>query len=174
MYTLITGGQACGKSTYAQILAEKEKPNRVYIATAQIFDEEMRIKVDNHIKERGENFFTVEEPFNPIDAFKKALTYNPNVILMDCITMWTSNLLLKHEKDDDSIIFEKVDKFIDFLKKNDIPKTIFVTNEVGWGIIPENTLARRYVRILGTVNKKFAKLCNNVFLMVSGIEVKIK
>jgi len=173
---MVTGGQSCGKSTFAQKTAEKVDGKRVYVATAQAFDEEMKIKIQRHIEERENKFDTIEEPLELDKAILKTKDYD--VVLLDCLTMWTSNIILNNENDEESTVEKFLDDFLKSLEKlkNDsqIQELIIVTNEVGWGIIPGNKLSRIFARLLGTVNKKIATISNEVYMMVSGIEVKIK
>lgn len=173
---MITGGQSCGKSTFAQKKAEKIEGKRVYLATAQAFDEEMKIKIQRHIEERADIFDTIEEPLEIDKAILKTNKYD--TVLLDCLTMWTSNIILNNENNEEEAIEKYLEKFIESiseLKENsNIKQLIIVTNEVGWGIIPGNKLSRIFARLLGTVNKKIAELSDEVYMMVSGIEVKIK
>ncbi|BBE31981.1 adenosylcobinamide kinase/adenosylcobinamide phosphate guanyltransferase [Tepiditoga spiralis] len=170
---LITGGQACGKSTYAQKLAEMEKKPRVYIATARPYDEEIKEKIRKHVEMRKNNFITIEES---VDLSSALLKEKAEVVLIDCLTMWTSNILLDNENNYEEIIEKELLKLKDTLKKisKKTKKVIFVTNEVGWGIIPSNKLSRIYVNLLGRVNKFIASISDEVYMMMSGIEVKIK
>ena len=173
---MVTGGQSCGKSTFAQKAAEKVDGKRVYVATAQAFDEEMEIKIQKHIDERADRFDTIEEPLEIDKAILKTKDYD--VVLLDCLTMWTSNIILNNEKNEDMAVEKYLESFINSLEKlksnSNIQKLIIVTNEVGWGIIPGNKLSRVFARLLGTVNKKIAEISDEVYMMVSGIEVKIK
>lgn len=170
---LITGGQACGKSTYAQKLAEMEKKPRVYIATARPYDEEIKDKIKKHVEMRRDNFLTIEEP---IDLSSALLKKSAEVILIDCLTMWTSNILLDNENNYEEVLEKELLKLKDTLKvlNKKTKKVIFVTNEVGWGIIPSNKLSRIYINLLGRVNKFIASISDEVYMMVSGIEVKVK
>jgi adenosylcobinamide kinase/adenosylcobinamide-phosphate guanylyltransferase len=173
---MVTGGQSCGKSTFAQKTAEKIIGKRAYIATAQAFDEEMKIKIQRHIDEREDRFDTIEEPLELDKAILKTKEYD--VVLLDCLTMWTSNIILNNENTEETAVEKYLENFIKSLEelKNEskIQKIIVVTNEVGWGIIPGNKISRIYARLLGNVNKKIAKIADEVYMMVSGIEVKIK
>jgi adenosylcobinamide kinase/adenosylcobinamide-phosphate guanylyltransferase len=173
---MVTGGQSCGKSTFAQKTAEKIIGKRAYIATAQAFDEEMKIKIQRHIDEREDRFDTIEEPLELDKAILKTKEYD--VVLLDCLTMWTSNIILNNENTEETAVEKYLENFIKSLEelKNEskIQKIIVVTNEVGWGIIPGNKISRIFVKLLGNVNKKIAKIADEVYMMVSGIEVKIK
>ncbi len=164
MIKLITGGVKSGKSSYAVNLALKYKPERIFIATAEPFDEQMRKRIENHKKQRLNLFKTIEEPIYLTEALKQS--DKATVCIIDCITVWTGNLLHYNK-------LNQIDKFIKSLKKQTID-TIIVTNEVGMGIIPDNRLARDYMDILGEINAKIASLADSVTLMISGIPIKIK
>lgn len=169
----ITGGQACGKSTFAQQEAEKFTSDRTYIATARIWDDEIKAKVNKHIEQRGNKFSTIEEPVDLKGAIEKAVE-NSRVILIDCLTMWVNNVIIDEDEDG---VEKRLKELVDTLKNlsnKEALEIIFVSNEVGWGIIPGNELSRKYVRVLGNVNKAIASLADECYLMVSGIPVKIK
>ena len=163
---LITGGTRSGKSVVAEnlILTYTNKP--VYIATAKIFDYEMAQRISKH-KNRRENLWIEYEAYTDlVDVIKKTDYLGPR--LVDCLTMWLNNL-----------IFEKIDwksevsKLVECLVKQEQP-IIIVTNEVGSGIIPENNLARQFSDIVGETNSIVAKNVDTVFLVVSGVSLKIK
>ena len=167
--TFITGGSRSGKSSYALELAAKYS-KRGFIATAIAFDDEMKLRILKHRKERDNNFITVEEPHNIAKAITE-LEHKVDVIIIDCITVWVSNLLYKYGEDktefDETIfLFGKI--------KNTNCDIIIVSNEVGMGIIPENKLARHFRDVAGFINQQIAKLSEEVILMISGISVKIK
>ncbi|MCX5781397.1 MAG: bifunctional adenosylcobinamide kinase/adenosylcobinamide-phosphate guanylyltransferase [Elusimicrobia bacterium] len=159
---LITGGVKSGKSTLALELALKIPKPRVFVATSVPFDSEMRSKIKRHRTERGNGFILHEEPTEISALIEKA---KANVVLIDCVTTWVGNLM--HYGKNTNLYFANL---LDSLKGNEI----LVTNEVGHGIIPENPLARDYLNLLGNINKSLAKRADEVYLMVSGIKVKIK
>ncbi len=173
--TFITGGQASGKSTKALEIALAYPAPRVMIATAQAYDEEMKEKIRRHQEERRERFITLEEPFDLPKAFEQALTLRPTVVVIDCLTMWVSNLLLAEKTERISAL---TDRFIAALDQAAPPteslRVIMVSNEVGFGVIPANALSRAYIVLLGSVNKAIAKACDQVLLMISGLPVIIK
>ena len=163
---LITGGTRSGKSVVAEnlILTYTNKP--VYIATAKIFDDEMAQRISKH-KNRRKNLWIEYEAYTDlVDVIKKTDHLGPR--LVDCLTMWLNNL-----------IFEKIDwksevsKLVECLVKQKQP-IIIVTNEVGSGIIPENKLARQFSDIVGETNSIISKNVDTVFLVVSGVSLKIK
>lgn len=174
---LVTGGARSGKSKFAESLAlEIGGGKAAYIATAQIFDDEMAHRVKLH-KERRKNFWTTyEAPFN---AEKIILTAaeNFNAILFDCVTIYLSNFICSANLDDLEKIYRDVELLIDNLidaAKNSNTTIIFVSNEVGAGIVPENKLARIFRDIAGLANQKIAKQADKVFLTVAGISFDIK
>lgn len=174
---LVTGGARSGKSLFAENYANKVGKSIAYIATAQIFDDEMRYRVALHKKRRPENWRTFEAPFDAEEAMKEAVACN-DTVLFDCLTIYTSNMLLAYgEGDDYAGRYEKImDKIQQLLESADSGSAtvIFVTNEVGQGIVPDNALAREYRDLAGLVNQKVASRAAEVYLSVSGIAVDIK
>ena len=173
---MVTGGARSGKSKFAESLALKLGNNKAaYIATAQIFDEEMKYRVKLH-QERRKNFWTTYEA--PFDADKIILTAAENfdVILFDCVTIYLSNFLCAADIDDEKIYRDAEDlvqRLID-AAKNSNATIIFVSNEVGLGIVPENKLARIFRDIAGLANQNIAKHAEKVFLTVAGLAVDVK
>ncbi|MGB9615585.1 MAG: bifunctional adenosylcobinamide kinase/adenosylcobinamide-phosphate guanylyltransferase [Fervidobacterium sp.] len=163
---LITGGVKSGKSSFALKLA-KSYNRKAFLATGVPFDEEMRKRIEKHKKERSEDFDTYEEPINVVEILDR-IDGKYDVIVFECVTTYLGNLYYY-----DLSIEEHIDKFVDGLK-NMKSEIIIVTNEVGWGVIPENELARKYVETLGKLNSKLASLSHKVYLIISGIEVQIK
>jgi len=174
---LVTGGARSGKSSFAEKLALKIGNGRAaYVATAQIFDDEMNFRVKLHKARRGDNWQTFEAPF---DAEKEILTAAEtfNAILFDCVTIYVSNFLCAANLDDEKFLYDNmrglIQKLIDAAKSSDAT-TIFVTNEVGGGIVPENKLARRFRDLAGLANQMLAAQAEKVFLTVAGIAIDIK
>ena len=174
---LVTGGARSGKSSFAEKLALKiGKGQAAYVATAQIFDDEMNFRVKLHKERRGDNWQTFEAPFN---AEEKILAAGEtfNAILFDCVTIYVSNFLCAANLDDEKFLYDNlrglIQKLINAAKKSDTT-TIFVTNEVGGGIVPENKLARRFRDLAGLANQMLAAQADKVFLTVAGIAIDIK
>lgn len=167
--TFITGSARSGKSSYALSLAEKQKKDVVFLATATAFDQEMKIRIKNHQNERPSTWKTIEEPID-IDIALQKISKNTCVIL-DCLTLWLSNMyLVEMEKTKRT---QKMEYFLNTL--SDIASSIIiVSNEVGWGIVPENKIAREYRDELGSLHQSIAILSNEVILMVAGLPVTIK
>ncbi|HJO93047.1 MAG TPA: bifunctional adenosylcobinamide kinase/adenosylcobinamide-phosphate guanylyltransferase [Victivallales bacterium] len=169
MIYLLTGGVRSGKSSYALVLAQKAvRP--FYIATAWAGDGEMEERIKNHKAERGECWTTIEETITLDQAITQAISSGSDCIVIDCITMWVSNLLMGDKID----IQLQVNNFIDELERINKTDIIMVTNEVGLGIVPDNELSRKYRDLLGFTNQKLAKVAEKVIFMISGILMEIK
>ena len=167
--TLITGGGRSGKSRVGHEAALRF-PRRVFIATAVSCDAEMADRIARHQQERGNAFRTVEEPVRLAEAIQQAAS-GTDVILVDCLTVWLSNLL--YERQSNLQPQPQIDALLELLK-NPPCELIFVTNEVGMGIIPDNALAREFRDLTGSVNQKVAALADNVIFMVSGLPIFMK
>ena len=168
---LVIGGCRSGKSVFALNTAEKIAPdNRIFIATGLQLDQEMKVRVLRHQAERGPEWATIEAPIQlPAAIIKYAET--GRVLLVDCITMWLSNLILDQET------APNINGFIEDVKaslKKPACPVILVTNEVGTGIVPENRLAREYRDLVGSVNQQLAELADQVVMVIAGIAVWIK
>lgn len=165
---LVLGGAKSGKSTYAESIIERLDPPFVYIATAQALDEEMKQRVRIHRMRRMERWETIECPTALPDTLMD-LRGKGNPVLVDCITLWLSNLLCFTDFDPE----QSVNDLCNALPKVDYPLVI-VSNEVGSGIVPENALARRYRDLAGTVNQRLAKACASVTLVTAGLPLQLK
>lgn len=164
--TLILGGARSGKSSFALSLA-RSKGTVTFIATALPLDEEMKERIDNHKRERPTYWETIEEPIELLPAMKGV---NSEVIILDCLTIWVSNLL---EGYTDEEIMRKAEEVA--LYARDInSEVITISNEVGLGLVPEYPIGRRYRDLLGKVNQIFAKYANKVFFMIAGIPLEVK
>ncbi|MAF65982.1 MAG: bifunctional adenosylcobinamide kinase/adenosylcobinamide-phosphate guanylyltransferase [Planctomycetes bacterium] len=173
--TLITGGCRSGKSRYALLRAEQSHENRVYVATCPALDDEMEKRIARHQSERsGRGWTTLESPLSPASVLAKTGAAS---VIVDCLTLWVSNLLFDAEQHDRSLDESQITEHARQLVlaarrcKNDV---FLVTNEVGWGIVPENQLARRFRDLAGRCNQQVAGDADDVILMVSGIAVPIK
>lgn len=169
--TFITGGCRSGKSTYALQLAERLPAEKsIFIATCAPQDEEMKQRVAKHQRQRSRNWITIEEPLRLPEAILQN-SRREEVILIDCLTLWVSNLLM--ETDDAKQLEQTISKLIHSLEKAKGP-VVLVSNEVGTGIVPENRLARQYRDIIGLVNQAVAQTAGKVIWMVAGIPATIK
>jgi len=167
---LITGGCRSGKSRFALDYANRNFSKKLYLATCEALDEEMAARIENHKKLRGPGWETVEEPISVVDKIEE-LENRVEVVLLDCITLWLSNLLLKW--DDDLRIMDEVDKLIRIIQQSQT-SFIFVSNEVGMGIVPADPLSRRFRDVSGMVNQRIAEAAGMIVFMVSGTPIYLK
>jgi adenosylcobinamide kinase/adenosylcobinamide-phosphate guanylyltransferase len=166
----ITGGCRSGKSRYALDYANRHFSKKLYLATCEVLDQEMAQRVENHKKMRGPEWQTVEEPLEVVEKVRR-YGDEAEVVLLDCITLWLSNLLLKW--DDDSKVTGEVDRLIETLKKSQA-SFLIVSNEVGMGIVPADPLSRRFRDLSGTANQRIAEVADTLILMVSGLPIFLK
>jgi len=167
--TLLTGGSRSGKSRHALQLS-KAFSKKIFLATAEPLDEEMRKRIEIHQAERGKDWITREEPLDITNVVKnEAEKYE--VLVLDCITLWLSNLFMNNENRD--TILSKLHHFIAECKKTKI-HVIVITNELGSGIIPMDPSARAFRDVAGEANQILAAEFDEVINMVSGIPVVIK
>jgi adenosylcobinamide kinase / adenosylcobinamide-phosphate guanylyltransferase len=169
--TLITGGARSGKSGYAigRALAHRG-PRRIFVATGQPLDDEMRARIAHHRASRPPEFETIEEPMKVVAALA-ALNGRADVVVLDCVTLWVSNLMAIHP--DDAAILSETDGLAGTLRAAAYASVI-VTDEVGAGIVPDNPLARRFRDLLGWSNQKVANIATEVILMVAGQPLRVK
>ncbi len=169
--TLVIGGCRSGKSGHALVKGEAVAgKNNLFLATCAPQDEEMVKRVQRHQLERGDQWQTIEAPLDLVGLLAE---HGPrcDVMLIDCLTLWVTNLLMAHEEDDH--IIQQMKALQDAISAPPCP-VILVTNEVGTGIVPENSLARRFRDLTGWCNQKLAAVCDEVVWMVAGIPVTIK
>jgi len=168
----ITGGARSGKSSFAEKLASTLGKNVIFLATAEALDKEMAARIKKHKTKRNSIWKTVEEPIN-IDILNKFKNFEGAVIL-DCITLWLSNMIHKFgiEVAKDRILGD-IQILLKTVKTSKFT-LIVVSNELGMGIVPENKLAREFRDIAGRCNQLIARMSDEVYLMISGIELKIK
>ncbi len=165
---LITGGVKSGKSRWAQQLAESLPPPYGYLATGEARDEEMQARIARHQADRGEEWETREEPL-ALAAALREMEGRYRVILVDCLTMWLTNLLLRQEAE----VAGARRQLREVLQSMATP-VILVGNEVGWGIVPENPLARRFRDEAGGLHQELAALADLVVLVVNGLPLCLK
>ena len=164
---LITGGQRSGKSSKAEELALSLSPNPVYMATAHIWDEEFRERVRKHQARRGPQWTNIEE--------ETALSQHDmtgRVVVIDCVTLWLTNFFFANNSDVDKSLGLAKAEFDRFTEPD--ATYIFVTNEIGSGGVSENAIQRKFTDLEGWMNQYIASKSDEVILMVSGIEVKVK
>lgn len=174
----ITGGARSGKSSFAERLAETLDKSMIYLATAEALDDEMKQRVINHRKRRGNKWVTVEEP---IDVERVIEEYDNSgyVILLDCLTLWITNLVLKggnpcspEEMHESDAVLNRV-KALAEITRDSRADVIVVSNEVGMGIVPGNAVSRIYRDVQGRSNQVFARKADEVYFMVAGLPVEI-
>ena len=167
MITFVTGGARSGKSSFALSSASGIQGRRAYIATAQALDVEMKDRIGKHKQERSSAWDTFEEP-QAISKLVREIGGKYDVILLDCLTLWLSNLMM-----DNADIPAALDSFIAAVKEC-TAELFIVSNEVGMGIVPDNEMARMFRDHAGTMNRSAAEAADRVYLLCSGIPVRIK
>jgi adenosylcobinamide kinase / adenosylcobinamide-phosphate guanylyltransferase len=169
--TLITGGARSGKSSFALSLGLQNYSKRAFIATAVPFDQEMKERISRHRRERGRQFNTIEEPID-LSRVLTALPGGTEVAVVDCLTVWLGNLYHRFQ-DKEKEVRVRVEAFLAHLD-HPVCDLILVTNEVGWGIVPENPLARSFRDMAGHVNRSAAQKAACAYLLCCGIPLPLK
>ena len=178
---LCSGGARSGKSEFAEQLALSLKGRKAYIATGQAFDDEMKDRIKKHQLRRGKEWITFEIPLHLHKNWEQIKNVS-DVILIDCLTMFTSNHVFAHgdinTQEDanriESIILEELRLLLQAINNSNDKTVIFVTNEIGLGIVPENKLARYFRDITGRVNREVASAANKMYLTISGVTIELK
>ena len=178
---LCSGGARSGKSEFAEQLALSLKGRKAYVATGQAFDDEMKDRIKKHQLRRGKEWITFEIPLYLHKNWEQIKNVS-DVILIDCLTMFTSNHVFAHgdinTQEDanriESIILEELRLLLQEINNSNDKTVIFVTNEIGLGIVPENKLARYFRDITGRVNREVASAANKMYLTISGITIELK
>jgi len=164
--TFVLGGAASGKSAFAEQLIVLSRKKQIYLATSQVFDDEMRQKVKRHINQRGDGWTTIEAPF---DLGPALADLGPNdICLIDCATMWLTNHLLA-ENDLDQV----QSALLQALESCHAP-VVIVSNEVGHGIVPDNALSRRFREAQGRLNIALAAQADLVVQVTAGLPLVLK
>lgn len=163
---LITGGARSGKSALAEKLTLQMGNRAIYIATAQAHDAEMADRIAHHQARRGPEWQTVQAPLDLLGALRAHDDGPPR--LVDCITLWLTNLILS-----DRDWRAELRALCDALPDLRAP-VVFVTNEVGSGIVPDNALARQFRDAAGFANQELATACDALYLCVAGHSIKVK
>jgi adenosylcobinamide kinase / adenosylcobinamide-phosphate guanylyltransferase len=169
--TFITGPSRSGKTRLALKIALSYPEPRGYLATAQALDEEMALRIRRHQEEREGKFETIEEPLQ-LTRVLSSLDRPFSIVIIDCLTLWLSNLMAKWGEDEGSLRQEAF-QTVEFFKTFSVP-TVIISNEVGWGIVPENPLARNFRDLSGNLNQSFAAVADQVILTVAGIPLFLK
>jgi adenosylcobinamide kinase/adenosylcobinamide-phosphate guanylyltransferase len=172
---LVTGGARSGKSNFAERYVARLGKPVAYIATAQVLDGEMADRVARHRDRRPADWQTFEAPYTAHEAIGSA---SAGAILFDCVTLYVSNLMLSPDAPATAgeryeYVRAAVAALVDAARAA-AATVVFVTNEVGMGIVPDNALAREYRDLAGLANQQLAAAADEVYLVVSGIAVDIK
>ena len=162
---LVLGGARSGKSRHAEALVENLPSPWVYIATAQAFDDEMAERIASHRARRLDGWITIDAPLHLALALVEAAD---RPVLVDCLTLWVTNLLLG-----DYDIEDATDGLLGVLRDRTAP-TVLVANETGLGIVPDNALARQFRDAAGLLNQKIAALAGRVDFIVAGLSMRVK
>ncbi len=164
---LVTGGQRSGKSQFSESLALQHSDTPIYLATARVMDDEFRRRVNIHQERRGPNWSTIEEEIRLSDHNLSGKT-----VLIDCVTMWVTNVFFNNGEDAESTLKILKDEFDRFTSNEAV--YIFVSNEIGSGGVAPNALTRKFTDIQGWFNQFIASKSDEVYLTVAGIPIKIK
>lgn len=164
---LVLGGARSGKSRYAQQRAEAETGALIYIATAQALDAEMQDRIAHHQADRGDRWRTAEAPLALPDAIR-AEAGPDRVLLVDCLTLWASNLMLA-DRD-----VEAEAAALEACVRDTRGRLILVSNEVGLGIVPDNALARRFRDVVGRISQTVAQAVDEAVFVAAGLPLVLK
>lgn len=173
MLTLVLGGARSGKSRYAeqQALASGRRP--VYLATATADDAEMRDRIAMHQQQRAAGWNTVEEPVRLAETLQAVATAD-SCIVVDCLTLWLTNILFDREGNVQQHIFANESEAL-LRVLPELPGTvIMVSNEVGQGVVPASAMARRFVDETGRLHQRLARVCDRVVFMTAGLAQALK
>ena len=169
---LILGGVRSGKSRYAQQLASEDGARVLFLATAEAGDDEMKNRIAKHKSSRPASWATIEEPLDIASALKTNAK-PADVVIIDCMTVWLSNLLLRENGMTEEGMLAEIDKLLNAYRRGGA-RYIIVSGEVGMGIVPEYPLGRVFRDYLGLANQRLAAKADHVVLMVAGIPVDVK
>ncbi len=167
-HVLVLGGARSGKTGFAERLALRAGKRPAYLATAEALDPEMRDRVESHQRGRAGRFTTIEEPLALSGALIGAAATH-DVILVDCLTLWISNLLGAGE--DVALAVEGLSATVARIEH---AKIILVSNEVGLGIVPDNPLARMFRDLAGSTHQRLAEICDEAYFVVAGLPITLK
>ncbi len=163
----ITGGARSGKSSYAQQRAEALTDRPVYLATARVWDDDFKQRIARHKADRDDRWTTVEE-----EKFVSKHNFKGKTVLMDCITLWLNNFFFDFQYDIDRALDEAKKEWDAFIQQD--CTLIVVSNELGMGVHASDDISRKFTDLQGWMNQYIAKTADEVYLMVSGIPMKVK
>ena len=178
---LCSGGARSGKSEFAERLALATAGRKAYVATGQAFDEEMIDRIKKHQERRGEIWNNFEVPLHLAKEWQN-ISQSADVILIDCLTMFTTNHMMAHgsiqgQQDANQLeaaVLTELEALLASIKSCEDKTVIFVTNEIGLGIVPDNKLARYFRDIAGRVNRTVAAAADKLYLTISGVTIELK
>ena len=178
---LCSGGARSGKSEFAERLALATAGRKAYVATGQAFDEEMIDRIKKHQERRGEIWNNFEVPLHLAKEWQN-ISQTADVILIDCLTMFTTNHMMAHgsiqgQQDANQLeatVLTELETLLASIKSCEDKTVIFVTNEIGLGIVPDNKLARYFRDIAGRVNRTVAAAADKLYLTISGVTIELK
>ena len=163
--TLVLGGAGSGKSRHAEQLVTRSAAPWVYIATAQLLDDEMRARIEEHQARRGPGWQTIEEPIDLAGALIRAAE---RPVLVDCLTLWLTNLILGGH---DVLIATEA---LETVLRRRAAQTVLVSNEVGLGIVPDSPLGRAFRDEAGRLHQRIAARADRVMFMIAGLPLMLK
>jgi adenosylcobinamide kinase/adenosylcobinamide-phosphate guanylyltransferase len=165
--TLVLGGARSGKSVFAEQLVGRMALTRIYLATATAGDEEMKLRIAHHRTRRGDGWITVEEPLALVDALTRESTHG-RAVLVDCLTLWLSNVMFAGR--DPEIEARRLTRFLGVARY----PIVFVSNEVGLGLVPETELGRAFRDAQGRLNQIIAAAVPDVVFIAAGLPLWLK
>ena len=164
---LILGGARSGKSRFGEALVRNAKGRAVYVATAEKRDDEMQQRILQHQQDRGHDWHLIEEPINLARVLSHHVGTN-DVVLVDCLTIWLCNLM--EQKRD---IEGEFDELLDALRLSPA-RIVLISNEVGWGIVPDNAMARAFRDHAGRLHQRLAAQIDTVIAVIAGLPLTLK
>ena len=178
---LCSGGARSGKSEFAERLALATEGRKAYVATGQAFDDEMIDRIKKHQERRGEIWNNFEVPLHLAKEWQN-ISQTADVILIDCLTMFTTNHMMAYcsiqgQQDANQLeatVLTELETLLASIKSCEGKTVIFVTNEIGLGIVPDNKLARYFRDIAGRVNRTVATAADKLYLTISGVTIALK
>jgi adenosylcobinamide kinase/adenosylcobinamide-phosphate guanylyltransferase len=166
---VVGGGTRSGKSDFALAVARRLGKRRLFVATAEPGDEEMHARIRRHRETRGTDFQTVEEPLAVAEVLPRMEEHD--VVVLDCLTLWLSNLLLKGK--DAETVLRQVGELTKVLDRR-LAHAVIVTSEVGLGLVPETPLGRTFRDVTGLAHQRLADLADEVYFGVLGVMLRLK
>lgn len=163
----ISGGQRSGKSDFAQKMAEELSPTPLYLATAKCWDSEFKDRIERHQRARGQNWRTIEETINI-----SRLNLGGEVVLMDCVTLWLTNIFMANEMDGTRSLEWAKSHWNELLEQD--CTLIVVSNEIGMGVIPTDASTRAFVDMQGWMNQFIAQKADQAYTIISGLPLRLK